>query len=176
MSKKIMFVMTLILSVCSFAAADPIEVGMGNNSANLYLEWSDGYIAEFVYYFDATVISGADLLLGVDAAVENLTVDTTDYGTEENPNLFVDWITYGSHSEGAYDPNVADTWWHYWVKDSEGVWESPYDYGMSDSEVSDGDSEGWIFGRSGQPVPEPGIFAIFGVGAVLIRRCKAKSV
>jgi len=167
---SLVFVLTVISSL---AVAIPVEVGTGVNSAGVYIEWSDGFIAEFEVSFGqsgADTVTGADLMLTLDSELGDFTFEYTDWGSEGNPDLFVDGIGYLGHYNSGYGGG-AD-WWHYWIKDAGEVqWTSPL-YGMSSRTVGDGDMDGWIYGRD-TPVPEPTTIALLVLGAVMLRRKRA---
>ncbi len=146
--------------VCTATAAT-VEVGTGQNSSGVYLEFGDGFIAEFIVKFDALTISGLDLFDALEAET-TLTTVRDDYGW----GTFIDGISYQGHSNIGYQGD--ENWWHYWVNDGRG-WDSP-GYGVADRAVYDGYSDGWVYGRAGEPVPEPAaVFFLFG-GFMLLRR------
>ena len=97
-----------------------------------------------------------------------MTIDMTDWGEPGMPNYFMDEITYGAHSNGGYQG--GENWWHQWSMDAGGAWE--FGSGMSATVISDGDSEGWIYGRAGAPVPEPATMALLAMGGFVLRRKK----
>lgn len=151
------------------AVATPVEVGSGVNSAGVYIEWLDGFVADFAVNFGQTgsdTVTGADLMLTLDSELADFTLEYTNWGTEEEPDLFVDGIGYQGHYNGGYGGGA--NWWHYWVKESgETEWTSP-GYGMSGRVVSDGDMDGWIYGRD-TPVPEPATIALLVLGGLMLR-------
>lgn len=167
----ITFVLTTAASV---ATAVPVVVGSGVNSAGVYMEWSDGFVAEFEVSFgliSSDTVTGADLLLTLDNELADFTFAYINYGTEQDPDLFIDGITYLTHSNGGYEGD-AD-WWHYWLKDAgEADWISS-GTGMSGRIVHDGDMDGWIYGRD-TAVPEPAAIAILALGAVILRKKKTQ--
>lgn len=157
----------------SVSIAAPVEVGSGVNTADVYIEWSDGFAAEFEINFGQTAsdtVTGADLMLTLDSELESFIFEYTNWGSDEEPYLFVDGIGYSGHYNGGYGGG-AD-WWHYWVKDAgQAEWTSPFDYGMSGRIVCDGDMDGWIYGRD-TAVPEPAAFVLLAVGGLMLRRKK----
>jgi hypothetical protein len=150
----------LVLCGCTAIAA-PIEVGTGQNSSGVYIEFSDGFIAEFIVNFDALTISGLDLFDALEAET-TLTTVRDDFGW----GIFIDGISYQGHSNIGYQGD--ESWWHYWVDDGQG-WDSP-GYGVADRTVYDGYNDGWIYGRAGEPVPEPATLFLLCGGFMLFRR------
>jgi hypothetical protein len=165
----------IIVSVItsSAAIAVPVGVGAGVNTAGMYIEWSDGFVAEFEINFGETAsdtITGADLMLTLDSQLADFIFEYTNWGSEEEPYLFVDGIEYMGHYNGGYDGGA--NWWHYWVKDAgQTEWTMPFDYGMSGRIVCDGDMDGWIYGRD-TSVPEPATIALLVLGGLILRRKK----
>ncbi len=149
----------------SSAAATAMDVGTGENSAGLYIEWSDGCVAEFLVNFDEPTVSGLGLFDTVEA-YSSLTTLRSDFGF----GVFIDGITYNAHSNVGYAG--GEDWWHYWVKRGDADWVSP-PYGASDRVVSSGDMDGWIYGRAGT-VPEPSTLLLLCLGGLLVRRARAK--
>jgi hypothetical protein len=168
---SLLFVAVVSAAIGSSAIAGVVEVGSGVSAAGVYIEWSDGFIAEFEVSFGqspADTITGADLLLTLDSELSGFTLDYTNWGSEEEPDLFVDGIEYLGHYNSGYGGD--EDWWHYWIKESgETVWTEPL-YGMSSRVVTDGDMDGWIYGRSGTPVPEPATIVFLAAGAILLQR------
>jgi hypothetical protein len=154
------------------ATAAPVGVGTGVNLAQIYIEWSDGFFAEFDLYFGESpldTVTGADLLLTLDSELADFTLDYTDWGTPENPNLFVDAIQYLDHFDGGYGGGA--NWWHYWIKDAGQVDWTAAGFGMSDRIVHNGDMDGWVYGRD--TIPEPTSAALLAVGGLLFRRLRS---
>lgn len=171
MSLKNLVCLILVLAVISSAAiAASVEVGSGVNTAGVYIEWSDGFVAEFKINFGqapSDTITGADLMLTLDGELANFTLGYTNWGSKENPDLFVDSIEYLGHSNSGFGGG-AD-WWHYWIKDAgQTEWTSPF-YGMSSRTVGNGDMDGWIYGRD-TSVPEPATFALLALGGLMLCR------
>ena len=161
--KLLCFVYVLILVITgSLAIAVPVEVGTGGNSADLYIEWSDGFAAEFIVSFSPPSISGLGLFDIIEAQT-TLTTVRDDFGF----GVFIDGITFDGHSNIGY--GGGEDWWHYWIKESDADWLSPH-YGVADRTITDGDSDGWIYGSAGSPTPEPATIALLGFGGLLIRK------
>lgn len=159
------FVVLMVVAVCS---ATPIEAGTGSNSAAVHIEWKDGFMADFQVNFDAASVTGTYLVTTLQSDVSSFEIVTSNYGTETNPNLLMDSISYNGHINSGYISG-AD-WWHYWTNDGSG-WISS-SVGMSDRTVADGDADAWIYGSDSAPVPEPATIAVLLAGAGLLRRRK----
>jgi hypothetical protein len=167
--KKICATVLLVSVIfCNLAAATPIEVGSGVNIANLTINWKDGYAAEFLVRFgsesSATAV-GIDLLNTITANT-SLTAVLTDWGW----GISVDGISFDGHSDPGYAG--GEDYWHYWTKDNgETMWTSSW-VGAMDRIVNNGDSDGWVYGSAGAPVPEPMTLALLGAGGLALRRKK----
>ncbi len=172
-SRRVISLVFVLTVISSLAIAIPVEVGTGVNTAGVYIEWSDGFFAEFEISFGqigSDTVMGADLMLTLDSELEDFTFEYTNWGTEEEPDLFVDGIGYLGHYNSGYGGGA--NWWHYWIKDAgELEWTSPL-YGMSSRIVGDGDMDGWIYGRD-TPVPEPATIALLALGGIMLRRKRA---
>ncbi|MHC4572152.1 MAG: PEP-CTERM sorting domain-containing protein [Planctomycetota bacterium] len=172
-SRKLVSLIIVLTITGSLAVAAVVEVGTGVNAAGVYIEWSDGFIAEFEISFGQTgsdTVTGADLMLTLDSELVDFTFEYTDWGSEGNPDLFVDGIGYLGHYNSGFGGG-AD-WWHYWIKDAgQAQWTSPL-YGMSSRTVGDGDMDGWIYGRD-TAVPEPTTIALLVLGGIMLRRKRA---
>ena len=166
MSLRNLICLIVVLAITSSAAiAIPIEVGTGGNSAGLYIEWSDGYIAEFLIKFEETTVTGLGLF-DITEAGTSLTTVRNDFGF----GVFIDGITYDGHSDTGF--GGGEDWWHYWIKDAgESFWTSP-SFGAVDRIVGDGDCDGWIYGRAGAPIPEPATIVLLAFGGVILWRGK----
>ena len=171
-SRRVISLVFVLTVISSLAIAIPVEVGTGVNTAGVYIEWSDGFFAEFGISFGqigSDTVTGADLMLTLDSELVDCTLEYTNWGPEEEPDLFVDGIGYLGHYNSGYGGGA--NWWHYWIKDAgELEWTSPL-YGMSSRTVGDGDMDGWIYGRD-TPVPEPATIALLALGGIMLRRKK----
>ncbi|MHC4737524.1 MAG: PEP-CTERM sorting domain-containing protein [Planctomycetota bacterium] len=152
----------LLAIVNSTAVAIPIEVGAGENSAELYIEWDDGYVAEFIVGFEDVTVTGLGLFDIIEAET-TLTTVREDFGW----GVFIDGITFNGHSDIGF--GGGEDWWHYWIKDAgQTEWTSPA-FGVADRILYDGDSDGWIYGRAGT-VPEPATLVLLGLGGLILRK------
>jgi hypothetical protein len=160
--------LVLLLVMASAASAAVIEVGTGVNSADVYIEWADGFIAEFSVNFGADELdstTGIGLFDIIEAETLLVTV-RDDFGF----GVFVDGISYEGHSDVGY--GGGEDWWHYWIKnDGMADWAAP-SLGAVDRVVYNGDSDGWIYGRAGA-VPEPMTIALLGLGGLFVRRFRS---
>ena len=165
MRKEVVF-LCLVAAVltASGVTADPLAVGSGSNSAYVYIEWKDGFVAEFDVAFDEPNTG-----LGLMDIIEADTTLTTERVFDGE---FINGISYQGHSDlGVWPPPAPEDWWHYWIKDSgEENWVDP-GLGASTRVVYDGGADGWVFGRDGA-VPEPATMALLGLGGWWLRRKK----
>jgi hypothetical protein len=131
-------------------AIDVVEVGSGVNEASVFIEWSDGFTAEFLVTFGADeedTITGLELLDIIEAETELTTVrEDSGWG------VYVDGISYERHSDAGYAGD--EFWWHYWenAAGSRTDWVSSAT-GAGGRVVSHGDADGWIYGHAEAPAP-----------------------
>ncbi len=147
----------------SLATAEEFTVGSGQNIAGLYIEWNDSYIAQFTVRFDSPSITGLNLFDIVEAGLGLTTVRET-YGT----SVFIGGISFNGHSDIGY--GGGENWWHQWIKNGQAAWD--WGSGVSERVLNDGDSDGWIYGRAGAPVPEPVSIVLFGLGGLILSRSR----
>ena len=145
-----LLVAAIACMTASTARADLIEVGAGVNEAKVYVEWSDGFSAEFLVRFgqaETDTTTGLGLIDIIEADTE-LTTVRQDFGWGE----FVDGITYGQHSDTGF--GGGELWWHYWEDDagSRSGWTGSMT-GALGRVVAHGDADAWIYGRADAPEP-----------------------
>ncbi len=155
-----------VLAMSTTASAALIAVGSGEHSADMVIEFGDGAIYTFEVAFDQTT-TGLGLFDIVEAET-SLTTVRQDFGF----GIFVDGISYEGHSDIGYDG--GENWWHYWVRDSaQADWVSSA-VGVAERVVEDGCWDGWVYGRAGEPVPEPAtglLVAFAGLIGLWGRKC-----
>jgi hypothetical protein len=165
MSLRNTIVVLFVILFGSLAFATPVEIGIGSNIAGLYIEWGDSYNTEFLVHFESATITGLDLFDIVESNI-TLTTDRKIYGED----IFIDGISFNGHSNAGYAG--GENWWHYWTKDAgQSEWTSPA-YGAADRELSNGDYDGWIYGRA-SAAPEPATIALLAAGLFFARNRKS---
>jgi hypothetical protein len=158
-------VFSLLSATSSLAITEQFEAGTGQNIANVYFEWSDGYSAQFLIRFEPAMVTGTDLLDIVEAYTDLTTVRLYS-GT------FINGISFNGHSDVGYHGDA--NWWHYWTMNSgEADWASPA-FGAASREVYNGDSDGWVYGRDTVPTPEPSSILLLGVGGMILSRMRCR--
>jgi hypothetical protein len=151
---KPVLLIVILMTVGSSALADVISVGSGVNTAGVYIEWSDGYWTEFEVKFgqDKTdTTTGLALLQELDSAGSiDFTLTTMDYGW----GIAIEGIEYVDGALSHYNPGWVEDeeWWHYWIRNAGEVEWSSSLVGSDVRIVSDGDMDGWIYGRAGTPL------------------------
>lgn len=156
----------------SVLIAAPVSLGSGVNTAGVYIEWSDGFWTEFEVDFglnNTDTTTGLALLQELDSAASiDFTLTTKDWGS----GITIEGVQYVLAGVTHYDPGwVGDEdWWHYWNKNAGAADWSLSSIGCDTRIVSNGDTDGWIYGRAGAPIPEPAAIALLGLGALLLRR------
>ncbi|MBN2315553.1 MAG: hypothetical protein JXM79_16615 [Sedimentisphaerales bacterium] len=131
-------------------AIDVVEVGSGVNQAGVFIEWSDGFTAEFLVHFGSSELdttTGLGLMDIIEAETELTTVrDDLGWG------VYIDGISYQRHSDAGYAG--GELWWHYWEDNagSRTPWQSSMT-GASGRIVAHGDADGWIYGHGNEPAP-----------------------
>jgi hypothetical protein len=157
--KKFSVICCVLFLFLSISFATPIVVGSGQDSAGVRIEWSDGYVAEFLVSFDGDMTGMG--LLDIIESQTTLEVITQDFGF----GLFVDGISFDSHSNISF--GGGENWWHNYTKDAGQIdWTASW-VGASDRVVNSGDWDGWSYGHE---IPEPATMAMLGLGSVLLRR------
>ncbi len=170
MKMKNLVCLTVVLFAGSFASATIIEVGTGSNQVGVQIEWADGFIADFEVNFSDASITGEELMFTLESELTNFDLQTTNWGSPEIPNYFVDVISFDGHTDGPYGGD--ENWWHYWIKDAGQAWASPL-YGMSDRVLMPDDTDGWVYGSAAAPVPEPATIALLALGGIFARKYRA---
>ena len=170
--KMMVLVMIGFLSLSAVALwAVPVNVGSGTNAVMVYIEWSDNYVTEFLVAFDTVTITGLEAfdIIEADTAVPPISDPLTTVRGDFGFGVFIDGISQGVHSDIGY--GGGENWWHFWIKDSgQGSWASPA-FGVADRILSDGDSDGWVYGHAAAPAPEPMTLSLLALGLVgLIKR------
>jgi len=146
-----------------------VAVGAGPSSADVSIEWSDGFVAEFIVLFDdALSFTGLDALELIEANTAlSLTLTNYSWGTS------IDGIAFDSHFNPGWD---GSQYWNYWTKESNTNWGfAPV--GATSRYLTDGASDGWFYTDSQDPsfVPEPltmSLLAMGGVAVVRRKRCR----
>jgi len=154
----------VILACVGIVQATPIEVGSGDNTAGLYIEWKDGFSMKFLVSFPEESITGMELIQRV-ADATPLTIVVNDFGF----GRFVDGIAWEEHANAGW--GGGEDWWHYWTKEGGHNWASSM-IGASDRVVVDGAWDGWVYGRAG--IPEPATLLLVGLGVMFVRRQAAR--
>jgi len=131
-----------VLAGASPLWAVPIPVGSGASHAEVYIEFNEAAGYTFDVAFDGSM-TGMGLMDIIEAQTELTTVRMYD-------GLLIDWITYDGHTAGGWDG--GEGYWHYVTDDDGTGWTLYEGFGAATREVTDGDRDGWIFGRA---VPEP---------------------
>jgi len=163
MKIKNLVCLLIAMFLTASAAATIVDIGTGDNTAGLYVEWSDGFSVEYAVNFSTDSITGWDLFDAVMAETD-LTTVVENFGWGD----FIDGISLGEHSDIGY--NDGANWWHFWIKDADQDWVSPA-FGISDRVLYDGDMDGWVYGRD--TIPEPASVLLLAAGSLLFRRRSA---
>ena len=157
---KTVFVVLFVLSAGIFAIATPIEVGSGDNTAGLYIEWKDGFSADFAVSFSADSVTGLELL-GIAADNSDLDIVTISSVWGE----YLDGMSYQGHDNSGF--GGGEDWWHYWINDGGEDWISAL-VGASTRLVQNGSADGWVYGTD--TIPEPATIGLLGLGGLLLRK------
>ena len=155
--KRPMSLIAFLAVLCSSAIAAAVSVGSGVNTAVVYIEWSDGFSTEFEVAFGSNntdTTTGLALLQELDSASSiDLTLTTEDWGW----GVTIEGLEYIDAGVRHYNPGWVggEDWWHYWNKNAGATDWSFSSVGCDVRIVSDGDMDGWIYGRAGAPIGEP---------------------
>lgn len=157
--KKFSFVCCVLFLFSAISFATPITVGSGQDSAGVRIEWSDGYVAEFLVSFTGSTTGMG--LLNIIADETTMVVTTVSYGSDK----FVDGFSFNGHSNIGY--SLGENWWHYYNKNSDQTdWTASF-VGASDRVVSSGNWDGWSYGHV---IPEPATMALLTLGSILLAK------
>lgn len=161
--------LVLVLLSASFVSAAPMEVGSGVNKASLYIEWKDGFVAEFDIYFglnSSDTINGGQLL---DIVELNTNLETVRvYGANYLYSADFD----GHYNAENWTPENQNDYWAYYTKEAENNYWGYAEVGMTSRVLHNGDSDGWIYGRAGEPIPEPMTISLLAFGGLFLRNRK----
>lgn len=155
--KRSMSLVLVFAITGSAAIATAVSVGSGVNTAVVYIEWSDGFWTEFEVAFGSNntdTTTGLALLQELNSASSidfTLTTKDWDWGTS------IEGMEYVDAGVRHYNPGWVggEDWWHYWNKNAGATDWSASSVGCEARIVSDGDMDGWIYGRAGAPIGEP---------------------
>lgn len=161
-------------------------VGEGPFTSVVHIQFGDGaHFGWEVAYDEASGLTGLDLLLRLEQAVDDLSLDLQFFGDPSNPaNAFVDGIRFGDHSDAGF--GGGEDFWHYWTRESftDPVWETAA-FGAGLRPVADLSVDGWRYGSPAAPgaggspasAPEPAASALLlsalGAAAIVGRRSRA---
>ncbi len=152
--RNLVCLVAVLLITGSSAIATVVSVGSGVNKAGVYIEWSDGFWTEFEVNFGQNgtdTTTGLGLLQELNSADSiDFTLTTKDWGW----GIAIEGMEYIDGGVSHYNPGWVDgeNWWHYWNKNvGETEW-SLASVGGDARTVSNGDTDGWIYGRAGAPV------------------------
>ena len=165
---------------------DDIELwaGSGSNRSALVIDWADGRDPlAWGYRWDGAA-TGEEMFMAILAADGRLTAKFNNFGSLEEPNLFVNTIGYDRDEDGLSKNDADDSFessgnfvddfrfWEYHTApnspytdaDGPGTWESS-DVGISGRTLSDGAWDGFRFDAA-SPGPAPGQAVAAEVAAV----------
>lgn len=161
--KKLVSILVLLVAA-GLSMATPIEVGSGDSTTLVHIEWSNGFVADFEVSYDAGTGVNGVTLFDIIEANSSLTTDRTVYtfGT------FIDGIAFMGNEDTGFGAG-ADDWWHFYtMQPGDAFWTSSQ-VGAGSVLAVDGEAHGWSYGHE-LPVPEPMTIAMLGLGGILLRR------
>lgn len=192
MKKFLATLLTAVVVSLAPASAQTL-IGSGSNSSFLVIEASAfgaPLIFEVLYDFNpGNPFDSYALMTVVDAAVSDLSFSFVNYGTVQDPNYFLDSVTWQSLTLTNTAWPAVGPFWGQWVSGglagyptaapvAEGAWE--FGSGISDPYriVEPGSWDGFIFNDgsaapSVAPVPEPataGLLVMVAAGILAGRR------
>lgn len=170
-------------------------IGAGANTSYLVIEAADfGAPLTFAYLYDYNPANPFDtyaMMVAIDAAVADLEFTFDNFGTPEEPNYFLNAVTYQSVTLTSTPFPQVGPFWAQWVSGgqagfpvAEPVAAGSWGFGSGISEpyryVEPGSWDGFIYNDGGDapsvsPVPEPssGLLLICASSAFLFARRRA---
>ncbi len=146
------------------------EVGVGNNTSTVQIDFSNGNGYLFTLRYSDTLTGlGALQLMASLAPDFTLTTDTFPWGQ----------LVTGLGVATDYEYGTGDLWpienyWHYWITDdaSNWIW-APQ--GASDRILTNGSADAWVFGTDISPQAVPAAPGVVLMAAVIRRTPRRRS-
>ncbi len=162
----------------TYTSPTEYSAGFGDNSAHIAVDFDYGNSFVFEYHWDGEATAwDATVALDVEGA---LFVDASNWGTLENPNYFINDLTYPGGEKFDYGLDFAA--WQYYVGDNDS-WTPPgtgvSNYSLTNelwvSYVWTNYDADWMPRRQPgeMPIPEPVTLILLAFGAVMSVRKKA---